>query len=146
MTRTRSLGLLIPALVGALALTYCGGGGGGGSSPTAPMPPTSPPTGSGQVHVVQIQDDKYEPKSITIQPGDTVRWVLSGSTTTHSVTGRDGSFDSGFVFTAAGATYERRFDTSGTVEYSCRSHSLCCLMRGSIKVGNNSPPPDPTYE
>jgi plastocyanin len=141
MSRIRSLDLLIPALVGALAVTYCGGGG-GGSSPTAPPPPTT----TGQVHIVQVQDDKYEPKSLTIAPGDTVRWVLSGSTTTHSVTAKDGSFDSGFIFTTAGATYERRFDTNGTVEYSCRSHSACCLMRGSIKVGSNSPPPDPTYE
>jgi plastocyanin len=141
MVRARSLGLLMPALLGALAVTYCGGGG--GSSPTAPAPP---PTPTGQVHIVQVQDDKYEPKSLTIEPGDTVRWVLSGSTTTHTVTGRDGSFDSGFVLTAAGATYERRFTANGTVEYSCRSHSACCLMRGSIKVGSNSPPPDPTYE
>jgi plastocyanin len=142
MARTRSLSFLIPALVGALAATYCGGGGGGGgSTPTAPPPPTG-----GQVHVVQIQDDKYEPKSLTIEPGDTVRWVLSGSTKTHSVTAKDSSFDSGFIFTSAGATYERRFESTGTVEYSCRTHSGCCLMRGSIKVGSNAPPPDPTYE
>jgi plastocyanin len=141
MVRTRSLGLLMPVLLGALTAASCGGGG-GGSSPTAPPPPAV----TGQVHVVQVKDDQYEPKSLTIEPGDTVRWVLSGSNTTHSVTSRDGSFDSGFVFTAAGATYERRFDNRGTVEYSCRSHSLCCLMRGSIKVGTSSPPPDPTYE
>jgi plastocyanin len=142
MARPRSLKFPALALAGALAVLGCGGGGGGGSSPTAPPPPNT----SSQTFVVQVMDDRYEPKSLTIQPGDTVRWVFAGNTTIHTVTERNGAFDSGEVFTRTGATYERRFDTRGTVEYSCRAHSLCCLMRGSIKVGDSSPPADPTYE
>ena len=141
MPRIRSLCLLVLTLAGALALLYCGGGGGGGSSsPTDPQPPGS------SVHIVQIKDNSYDPKTLTIQPGETVRWVFSGSDTTHTVTAKDGSFDSGAMFKTSGATFERRFDTGGTFEYSCKAHSQCCLMRGSIKVGSNAPPPDPTYE
>ena len=141
MARIRSLCLLVLALAGALGLLYCGGGGGGGSSsPTDPQPPQS------SVHIVQVKDNSYDPKTLTIQPGETVRWVLSGSSPDHTVTAKDGSFDSGTAFRTPGATFEHRFDTGGTFEYSCQAHSQCCLMRGSIKVGSNAPPPDPTYE
>lgn len=144
MKRLRSLCLLVLALTAALALTFCGGGGGGGSSPTAPPPPAGGTTP--QTVVVQIRDNSYDPKTVTINPGDTVRWVFSGSTLIHTVTARDGSFDSGAIFTAPGASYQRRFDTAGTYEYSCQAHSQCCLMRGSVRVGNHTPPPDPSYE
>jgi plastocyanin len=136
MSRIRALGLLTLALT----VTYCGGGG-GGSSPSEP-----PPGGGPQVIVVQVRDNTYEPRTVTISPGDTVRWVFSGPSTTHTVTARDGSFDSGAIFTGPGTSFERRFNTAGTYEYSCQAHSVCCLMRGSIRVGSNAPPPDPTYE
>jgi plastocyanin len=141
MKRIRVLCFLVPALIGVLIVLSCGGGGGGyGGGPTAPTPPAT-----GQVHIVQINDNSYDPQSITIQPGDTVRWVLNGNTTTHTVTAKNGSFDSGFIFTSKGMVYERRFDTKGTYEYSCQTHSVCCLMRGSVRVGNDAPDPEPTY-
>ena len=124
-----------------LALASCGGGGGGygGGSPTEPSRPQ-------QTIVVQVRDNSYEPKSITIEPGDTVRWVFSGTDRTHTVTALNGAFDSGTVFTASGATYERRFDTVGTWDYSCKAHKQCCLMQGSVRVGSSAPPPAPGYE
>jgi plastocyanin len=141
MKRIRILCLLISALAGVLIVQSCGGGGGGyGGGPTAPPPPAT-----GVVHVVQIHDNSYEPKSITIAPGDMVRWVFSGSTTTHTVTAKDGTFDSGFIFTSQGASYEHRFDNRGTTNYSCKTHSDCCLMRGSVLVGSDAPPPEPGY-
>jgi len=150
MARIRSLCLVLLALLGTLAALSCGGGGGGGygGGPTAPPPPAqTPPPSSSQLHIVQVNDDSYSPKSITIQPGDTVRWVLNGNSLVHTVTAKDGSFDSGSVFTSKGAMYEHRFDTKGTYEYACKVHGNCCLMRGSVLVGNDaSPPPDPSYE
>jgi len=98
------------------------------------------------VVVVQVTDNTYSPRSITINPGDTVRWEWGGPSTIHTVTARDGSWDSGTVFTGQGASFSRRFDIAGTYEYSCQAHSVCCLMRGSVRVGGGSPPPDPTYE
>jgi plastocyanin len=144
MKRVRTLGILLAlTLVASLAVYSCGGGGGngGGGGPTAPPAPRP-----AQTHTVQVRDFSYEPKSITIEPGDTVRWVFSGSDQTHTVTAVNGAFNSGTVFTASGATFERRFDAMGTWDYSCQSHKQCCLMQGSIRVGNNSPPPGAGYE
>ena len=143
MTRIRSLATLaVLILAASLAVYSCGGGGGGGGSPTEP--PTPAPTA--QIHVVTVKENSYEPKSITIQPGDTVRWVFSGVDPNHTVTAVNGAFDSGVVFTTPGAMFERRFATAGTFDYSCKAHKQCCLMQGSIRVGNDSPPPDPGYE
>lgn len=145
MTRNRSLATLAAlALAASLAIYSCGGGGGGnggGGSPTEPPQP-----GPAQTHIVTVKENSYEPKSITIQPGDTVRWVFSGIDPNHTVTALNGNFDSGAVFTSNGATFERRFDTRGTFDYSCKAHKQCCLMQGSIRVGENSPPPQPGYE
>lgn len=132
--------LLAITLAAALAVSSCGGGGGGngGGSPTEPR--------SAQTIVVQVKDNSYEPKSITIEPGDTVRWVFSGTDRTHTVTAVNSAFDSGAVFTASGATFERRFDAAGTWDYSCKAHKQCCLMQGSVRVGSGAPPPSPGYE
>ncbi len=146
MTRIRSLCFVLMALLATLAALSCGGGGGGYGGPTAPPPMQSPPPSTGSVHIVTISDDSYSPKSLNIQPGETVRWVLNGNLTTHTVTAKDGSFDSGSVFTSKGAMYEHRFDTGGTFEYACKVHGSCCGMRGSVLVGSDAPPPDPSYQ
>lgn len=145
MTRIRSLCFVLVALLATLAALSCGGGGGGYGGPTAP-PMQSPPPSTGGVHIVTISDDAYDPKSLTIQPGETVRWVMNGNLTTHTVTAKNGSFDSGSVFTTKGAIYEHRFDTGGTFEYACKVHGSCCGMRGSVLVGSDAPPPDPSYQ
>jgi len=138
MKRIRLLCLLVSALTGVLIVLSCGGGGGYGGGPTAPP--------MANTVVVTVTDNVYTPKQVTVQPGDTVRWVLNSTTYTHTVTAKDGSFDSGFVFTSPGAIFEHRFDTKGTFEYACRTHGDCCGMRGSILVGKDAlPPPDPGY-
>lgn len=130
MARIRSLAWI-------LLLISCGGGG--GSSPTEPRVPN--------VVTIQVKENTYEPRSVTIEPGDTVRWVMAGSDPTHTVTARDGAFDSGTVFTGAGAAFERRFNAAGvTYEYSCKEHSDCCNMKGSIRVGAAAPPPGNDYD
>ncbi|HZF07914.1 MAG TPA: plastocyanin/azurin family copper-binding protein [Thermoanaerobaculia bacterium] len=127
----------------SVLLASCGGGGGGGSTPTQPGPTTTP-----QTVVIQVMDGSFSPKHVTINPGDTVRWVMAGTTYTHTATAVDGSFDSGAVFTAPGATYQRTFDatTAGkTFEYFCKVHYSCCGMAGAIQVGSAAPPPKPGY-
>lgn len=137
--RSPSLSLL---LLSAGLLLACGGGSdGGGESPTAPAPP-----GGGSVVTIEVREHVFDPRSVTIQPGQTVRWVFRGQDPTHTATARDGAFDSGFVFRNQGDTFERRFDGNGqTFEYFCRSHRDCCEMKGSIRVGSNAPAPDPGY-
>ncbi|HUP42909.1 MAG TPA: metal-binding protein, partial [Thermoanaerobaculia bacterium] len=75
------------ALAAGGVLVACGGGGGGGGTPTDPNPPSNP-----SVVTVELNEFAYEPRSVTIQPGQTVRWVMRGSDPTHTVTAIDGAF------------------------------------------------------
>lgn len=98
--------------------------------------------------IVNVLDDRFDPKSLTIFPGDTVRWVLSGNRQNHTTTEMDGTWDSGFVFVAEGNFFERTFPASEdgrTFMYSCVTHQGCCEMQGSILVGANASPPDDGY-
>jgi plastocyanin len=135
-----ALALTVSGAVVGLAAACGGGGGGGGGTPTTP-----PPSGS---FVVEVRDFAFEPKSITVQPGDTVVWRLVGDDKTHSVKAVGGVFASGFVFTQPGATFTRTFtqaDSGQTFEYWCESHQASHMMQGSVRVGQNAPPPDPGY-
>lgn len=145
MSRIPRIFLAMTTILAATLLIWaCGGGG--GSSPTAPAPGN--PNTAPKTVVVTISDDMYTPKSITINPGDTVQWVLApGSLTTHTVTDVGGSFDSGFIFTAAGKTFSQKFTQNGiTYNYSCQTHKDCCNMKGSILVGDSAPKPNTGYE
>ncbi len=139
MFRTASRVIVGAALLGLLP--GCGGGGGSGT-------PTEPPTTSPQVVTVEVKDDLFEPRSITITPGTTVRWVMRGMNAGHTVTALNGAFDSGFAFPDAGDTFERLFATGEegqTFEYSCVTHAECCDMKGSVRVGESAPAPQPGY-
>lgn len=126
-----------------LAISSCGGGksGGGVSTPSEP-----PPVAGSKTVMIQITDDMYNPKDVVINAGDTVEWVSATSTTTHTVTADNGSFDSGMIFTGPGKTFSQTFPNSGvTINYHCRTHQACCGMQGAIKVGITAPPPLPGY-
>lgn len=136
----RPVHLLGAAFVAFAVVAACGGDN---DSPTAPPMPAP-----GSVVTVEIQDFRFEPRSVTIQPGQTVRWVLRGPTTTHNVVDNGGAFNSGFVFTAQGATFERPFlntEEGRTFEYRCTTHVGCCQMQGSVRVGATAPEPGPGY-
>lgn len=122
----------------ALAAFACSGGG-DGSSPTS---------SSGQVVTVEIRDFEFSPKSIVIQPGQTVRWVRRGNDPTHTTTQLEGTWDSGMVFGQDGASFERTFgaqEEGQTFNYSCTSHKETHQMQGSIRVGSSAPPPLDDY-
>ncbi len=145
-TRSLFLSTMLRLAVVAVAIG-CGGGGGGGYD--GGNPPTAPPPTGGQVVVVELTEHAFTPRSLQVSAGDTVRWVMRGTDPTHTVTAKDGSFDSGAVFRANGDAYQRTFssaDNGKTFDYSCRAHADCCNMRGSIRVGSNAPPPGPGYE
>jgi FtsP/CotA-like multicopper oxidase with cupredoxin domain len=77
----------------------------------------------GVVEVVQplrIADDGFEPGTVEVVAGSTVRWTNDG-TSPHTVTADDGSFSSGQL--AAGDTYTHTFEVTGTVAYHCELHS-----------------------
>ena len=82
---------------------------------------------------VDVRDFEFSPPDVTIAPGGTVRWTLSG-TAPHTVT--SDSFDSGML--KAGDTYEQTFNDVGTIEYRCEFHSE---MLGTITVAESAAPP-----
>lgn len=146
-TKARILVVALPVFGIALLLgmTACGGGGGGGSSstptsPTAPVPPNT--------ITIQVLDFEFVPRSVTIDAGQTVRWVFNGQDMTHTSTAMDMTWDSQFAFQQVGDAFEwtsSADDDGKTFEYSCRTHDNSHDMKGSIRVGDNAPAPAPGY-
>jgi plastocyanin len=94
-------------------------------------PPTlmpAPMPGAATTIDVAASDDKFEPATVTIAPGTTVRWTNKG-THKHTVTSATGAWDSGDL--AAGQVYTATFTRPGTFEYFCKHHKD---MKGTIIV------------
>ncbi len=77
---------------------------------------------------VRIVNFGFEPAELTVVRGTTVIW-RNDSATTHTVTAKNGAFDSGLL--EAGQTFSWRFSEPGTYEYWCTLHPE---MRGRIIV------------
>lgn len=75
---------------------------------------------------VSIQNYAYNPATVQISAGDTVRWTNMDSVD-HTVTGS--SFDSGMIHT--GQSYEFHFTTPGVYNYHCTPHPY---MKGTVTV------------
>ena len=87
----------------------------------------------------------FSPSSVTIHPGDTVRWEFSsgGHTTTSGNPGMpNGLWDSGLR--NQGAVFTRTFNTVGTFPYFCSPHGQCCGMTGTVNVTQGTPTPTAT--
>jgi plastocyanin len=117
-----------PEMVGTISVE---GTDGTAPPPAEPPPedpaPTAPPTAAPPGDVT-IFDNGYTPSNKTITTGTTLVWSNTGALP-HTVTDRNGSFDSGFVM--AGQTYRRTFNTPGSYSYFCTIHPG---MTGSITV------------
>lgn len=75
-----------------------------------------------------IKDLAFSPSSLTVAPGDSVRWT-NEDTRDHTVVASDGSFSSGNI--APGESYTYRFKTAGEYPYACTLHPR---MKASIVV------------
>jgi len=87
----------------------------------------------------------FSPSSVTIHPGDQVKWTWasSGHSTTSGSPGQpNGIWDSGIH--NQGATFTHTFNSAGTFPYYCIPHGGCCNMVGTVMVVNASPTPSPT--
>ena len=87
----------------------------------------------------------FSPSSVTIHPGDQVKWTWgsSGHSTTSGSPGQpNGIWDSGIH--NQGATFTHTFNSAGTFPYYCIPHGGCCMMVGTVMVVNASPTPMPT--
>lgn len=99
---------------------------------------------------VQVIDNAYEPASVTIEVGDTVRWFWTGENA-HSVTS-PGNFDSHPNCSVAnqgacgssGTVFTHTFDQPGEYTYQCRVH--VGSMTGRVTVVEAEPSPSPTSD
>jgi plastocyanin len=113
----------IPTALAVLAMSAIPlfGCGGDDSEPASAAPAAS---GGAAVEMV---DNAFEPKDLTVNVGDTVTWT-NGGQLAHTATGE--GFDSGSV--AAGETFEWTAEQAGTFDYVCTFHPG---MEGTITVG-----------
>jgi plastocyanin len=87
---------------------------------------TPQPAVGGKVVDVSIQNSAYNPASVQISTGDTVKWTNMDSTT-HTVTGS--TFESGNI--NKGQSYQFQFTEPGTYSYTCSIHPT---MKGTVIV------------
>lgn len=91
-------------------------------------PPTQPPAvatqppsaASGNTVEVKIADFAFDPATITIKVGTTIKWTNMDSAP-HTVTADDNSWTSARL--KQGETYTHTFDQAGTYPYHCSLHS-----------------------
>ena len=67
----------------------------------------------------RITDEAFEPATITIAPGTTVRWTNDGKEK-HTVSSTTGAWESGDVL--PGKDFTATFTQPGTFEYYCKYH------------------------
>ncbi|MFE9399264.1 cupredoxin family copper-binding protein [Streptomyces flavidovirens] len=84
-------------------------------------------TAAAQTTVV-IEDFQFVPQSVTVNAGDSVRWI-NNDNTDHTTTSDGPGWDSGDL--PPGSSFTRTFTTSGTFSYHCSLHPD---MTGTITV------------
>ncbi len=93
-----------------------------------------------EVRTVRTGDDAapfaFEPATLTIQVGDTVRWVnddgVFHTTTSRARDGGSNGDDWTGTLGSKGVTFEHTFDEAGTFAYFCQPHAS--FMEGTITV------------
>jgi plastocyanin len=102
------------------------------AAPAATQRPVQPEqraaTDREQVVTADIRDFKFAPERIEIAAGTVVEWI-NADQMPHTVTARDGSFDSGII--QAGGRWRMKFDDPGTYEFYCMPHPF---MNGVLVV------------
>jgi len=82
-------------------------------------------------HQVMVEDNNFSPPLVTIEPGDTVRWVnRANAGNDHNVVSVDELWTPPAI--AESWTFEYTFTSEGLFEYFCSPHSLG--MRGNVSV------------
>ncbi len=84
-------------------------------------------------HEVMVLDPRsFSPSNLTIEVGDTVRWINAAGGNSHDVTADDFSFNS---VTAQGFTFERTFNSIAEILYHCTVHSRPASQGGTAQNG-----------
>ena len=113
--------------VTAAVLAFFAFGRGGGDA--APGRVSQTPVVSDDAEVtIDIIDNDFKPRDLTIRPGTKVTWRMEGEAA-HTVTQYDGAFDSGQM--QPGDSYVMTFADAGTYEYYCVLHHA---MQGKLVI------------
>ncbi|HEY7030294.1 MAG TPA: plastocyanin/azurin family copper-binding protein, partial [Thermomicrobiales bacterium] len=100
------------------------------SATTGETPPTATTAAGGEVAWIAMEDDRFDPKSLTVKAGTTVTWINKGADW-HSVAAFDGSFESDQV--SPGETFSHTFTTPGIYKFICKHHGRQGMI-GQITV------------
>lgn len=118
----------------------------------AAAPVHADPGKGGKLVVVKMVDQgggtyRFDPATVTVQPGDTVRW-LEASGAPHNVQfdkwpsgAKLGSSQAGPLLTSKGATYQLVIDgrfPAGTYAYECLPHGMLG-MKATLTVAPTAP-------
>jgi plastocyanin len=113
MRRTLIPLLVTATLLGALALSACGGYGGQPAQAPAKRTTTAAPK-------VEIANFAFAPQHLKVKTGQTITWTNTDSAP-HTVTATKGAdFDSGTL--QQGDTFTWKAEKAGTIEYFCAVH------------------------
>jgi plastocyanin len=115
-------------LVLSLAVALALGGGVALAQSGSPAPVVAPSPAPSPVSIVHVKNFAYVPDKVTINAGQTVRFVQDDETA-HTVTAADKSFDSGNL--DRGQSWTHTFAKAGTFPYVCAYHAM---MKGTIIV------------
>lgn len=77
---------------------------------------------------VTVKDIAFTPKTVTITAGDEVKWVFADGGVTHTVTAKEGQFDSG---NQTAGEFKHVFADPGEYAYHCEIHTA---MHGTVTV------------
>lgn len=86
--------------------------------------------GSGETVTVTVKDMEFDPASVTIKPGDTVKWVWDASLP-HDVVSDDGAPVAYNSELMTEGEYTFTYDDAGTYGYHCTPHPT---MTGEVIV------------
>lgn len=116
--RLRPVARLTVAVALGLSAFACGGSSSGSQSKS-----------TGKTATVVIKNLSFQPDHIQVTAGETVTWRFDDSSTPHTVTAVDSSFDSG---TKTSGQFSHLFDKPGTYDYTCTIHPQ--QMHGTVVV------------
>ena len=88
-----------------------------------------------QQHTIIVDSNnlRFNPESITINEGDSVNFLWSGELLPHNSVEENGVFDSGDAERDVNYTYTFDFDQAGTYDFFCEPHQSVG-MKGVITV------------
>jgi plastocyanin len=115
-------------VVGAIALTGCGGDDSGSTASSESSTTASATTTAESTDKVDISDFKFVPESVTVEAGAELTWTNSDDAP-HTATADDSSFDTGDL--DQGDSKAITFDEPGTFSYYCRFHPF---MKATVEV------------